>query len=201
MNVQSGATLVIVSGPPASGKSTIAKGLARELNLPLFQQDTFKELLADELHVAGLAWSTTLGSASLEILFLIAENQVSAGSSVVIEGNFSGARSEERFSRIVQHTGARTIQVNVHADGAVVVRRYEDRGARGDRHPIHVDRPRSQRETFRSGLIRGELPTLDIGGEVIDVDTTEFGAVNISQIAIQVRDRLSHGAVDAHGRR
>lgn len=192
--------LVIVSGPPASGKSTIARELARELSLPLFQKDAFKELLADELHVAGFAWSTTLGAASFEILFHIAENQLVAGSSVLIEGNFSGPRSETRFRQIVYRTAARTIQVNVRAEGELVVRRYEEREAQGTRHPIHVDRPLSQREEFRSGLLRGELPPLDISGEVIHVDTTDFGTVNVSRIAAQIRDRMSRGAVDALGR-
>ncbi|HVX29130.1 MAG TPA: AAA family ATPase, partial [Nitrolancea sp.] len=79
--------LVIVSGPPASGKTTIAERLAGALNLPLLTKDSFKELLADTLHVDGIDWSKKLGAASFELLFSLAERLLVANVSVVIEGN------------------------------------------------------------------------------------------------------------------
>jgi predicted kinase len=187
--------LVIVSGPPASGKTTIAAKLAAELKLPLFPKDSFKELLADKLQVTGLKWSKTLGGASFEILFLVAQAELQAGKSVVIEGNFSAVESSERFRQILSDTKAKAVQVNIHADGDLLVQRYEDREEKGDRHPIHVDRPRSEAEAFRSGLLRGELDPLDLDGEVIRVDTTDFDNVDVHQIAAQVRRSLARSDV------
>ena len=43
-------TLVLISGMPATGKSTLAVELADQLGWPVFTKDTFKELLFD---VAG----------------------------------------------------------------------------------------------------------------------------------------------------
>ncbi len=182
--------LLIVSGPPASGKSTIASRLAEELGLPFFDKDSFKELLADDLHVTGLTWSKTLGGASFDLLYLLTERQLAAGASVLIEGNFSGDHSTPRFRDIIKKTGARALQVNVRADGDLLVKRYREREESGERHPIHVDRPRSQMDAFRSGLLRGELPPLDLGGEVVVVDTTDFDNVDIPEIACQIRQRL-----------
>jgi len=183
--------LIIVSGPPASGKTTIGSRLAEELGLPFFDKDSFKEILADDLHVGGLTWSQTLGGASFELLYVIAERQLAAGAPAVIEGNFSGERSTRRFGDIIQKTDAHAIQVNVRADGELLVKRYTEREESGERHPIHVDRPRSQADAFRSGLLRGELPPLDLGGEVVIVDTTDFDAVDIPDIAAQIRQHLS----------
>jgi 2-phosphoglycerate kinase len=42
---------VVVSGPPASGKSTLAPVLARELGLPLIAKDTIKDALMSVLSV------------------------------------------------------------------------------------------------------------------------------------------------------
>jgi molybdopterin-guanine dinucleotide biosynthesis protein len=42
-------TLVLVTGPPASGKTTLARPLASYLGLPLLGKDTIKEALFDAL--------------------------------------------------------------------------------------------------------------------------------------------------------
>jgi predicted ATPase len=42
-------TLVLVTGPPGSGKTTLAVPLARRLELPLIAKDTIKEALFDAL--------------------------------------------------------------------------------------------------------------------------------------------------------
>lgn len=41
-------TLVVVSGPPASGKTEAVELLARKVELPFFSKDTFKERLYEE---------------------------------------------------------------------------------------------------------------------------------------------------------
>lgn len=43
--------LVLVTGLPASGKTTLAQGLAAMLELPLIAKDRYKELLFDVLGV------------------------------------------------------------------------------------------------------------------------------------------------------
>lgn len=45
------AVFVVVSGPPASGKSTLAPVLATELGLPLLAKDTIKDALMSILPV------------------------------------------------------------------------------------------------------------------------------------------------------
>jgi len=67
-----GVTLVLVTGPPASGKTSLAQPLARHLGLPLLGKDTIKEVLFDSLGTGDRAWSRRLGAASYAVLLELA---------------------------------------------------------------------------------------------------------------------------------
>ncbi len=183
--------LGIIYGPPASGKSSIGAELARELSLPFFSKDTFKELLADALHVAGIEWSHALGDSCFVLLFEIAESMTRAGKSALLEGDFRGEKNSARLRRVVDDTGARIVQISCEADGELLLDRYLQREKEGKRHPIHIDAPRSEEDAFRSGLLRGFLPPLDIESKVIRVDTSDFDAVDISSIARDIQTYLA----------
>ena len=77
--------LVLVSGPPAVGKTTLAVPLAAELGFALLAKDRIKETLHDALGFdAGLAWSRRLGAATMELLWALAADAPAA----VLEANF-----------------------------------------------------------------------------------------------------------------
>jgi len=66
-------SLVLVSGPPGAGKTTIAGPLAAGLGFALLAKDRIKETLHDALgQQADLAWSQRLGGASMELLWALA---------------------------------------------------------------------------------------------------------------------------------
>ena len=57
-------TLVSVTGPPASGKTSIVKNMAESLGLPLFTKDGIKELFADALGDGAHDHASDLGKGS-----------------------------------------------------------------------------------------------------------------------------------------
>lgn len=79
------ALFVVVSGPPASGKSTLAPLLAAELALPLIAKDTIKDALMSLLPVQDVEASRQLGRAAVTAMLAVAaESPVGA----VLESNF-----------------------------------------------------------------------------------------------------------------
>ena len=191
--------LLIVSGPPASGKTTIGEMFAQELNLPLLTKDGVKELLADSLEVEGIEWSRKLGAASFALLFDLAHRLLSAGPSVVIEGNFDPNQSTEHFASIVRNSGATVAQVICRADADELVERYKRRDASGKRHAIHVDGDRVSDESFEAQLRRDARPPLAVEGHVFEIDTTDGKTVDVAPIAAEIRSYLPPRAINDRG--
>src|SRR5207302_10807458 len=71
--------VLIVTGPPASGKTTIGRPLARALALPFLSKDLFEEILFDSLASSDREWSRRIGLASMQLLFRCAEVLLEAG--------------------------------------------------------------------------------------------------------------------------
>ena len=63
---------VVVSGPPAAGKSSLAPRLAAALDLPLLAKDVIKDALADALGASDLPRSRELGRAAVHVLLATA---------------------------------------------------------------------------------------------------------------------------------
>lgn len=162
--------MVIVTGPPASGKTTVAKQLAARLRLPLIAKDTIKEALFDALGAGDLAWSQRLGEATYLAMLALAEDTVAAGASLVLEANF--VRGGEFATRLAA-LPARFVQIHCSAPLEVLVERYRSR----ERHPGHVDSERI--DALRRAVEAGRHDPLDLPGETIRIDTTStsFDAV------------------------
>ena len=63
---------VVVSGPPAGGKSTLAPVLARDLGLPLVAKDTIKDALMSVLPVPDVETSRQIGRGAVVAMLAVA---------------------------------------------------------------------------------------------------------------------------------
>lgn len=155
--------LVLVTGPPGSGKTWVARTLADALELPLLEKDVLKETIGGALGISGRPGSERLGAAVFELLAQVAHDLLRRGVSLIAEGNFTPT------SRLVAALPpCRLVQVHVSASPDVLRERLRARGTH--RHPVHYDRDAADEIAERAG--RGDWGELPLDGAVVRLDTT-----------------------------
>jgi predicted kinase len=166
--------LVLVTGPPASGKTTLAGPLAAALGLPLIGKDLIKEALFDALGTGDRAWSRRLGRASYEVLYAVA----GALPAAVLDANL-GPEAAPRLEALDAHL----VEVFCRCPADEVERRFASRAP--TRHPGHVDHVLAPE--IKATLARGAGP---LGlGPVLEVDTSR--PVEVAAVAAWVGARLA----------
>ncbi|MBV9279982.1 MAG: ATP-binding protein [Chloroflexi bacterium] len=181
--------LVVVSGPPGSGKTTLGRRLARDLMFPFVSKDGIKERLFESLGWTDREWSRQLGRASVDLLFYVVEVELSAGRSLVVENAFWKENATEPFRRLGERHPCRVVQIHCRAATEVLVRRFRDRDHTDERHPGQVNR--TGYGELEMALREDRYGVMDIGGEVLMVDTTDFEAVDSAGLLKSVRSSLA----------
>ena len=181
-------TLIIVSGFSCTGKTTLAREIGKKILLPVFGRDDFKESLFDSLGYSDRQRSIKVGIASYKLLYLVIENILASGNSVIVESNFKINSDTEKLKKIKDKYQCYLLQVHCHVEIPLALSRFQHRVTSGERHPGHVDS--SIYNEIEFNLKQGGYE-LDICDATVKVDTTDFSAVDYNDIFNQIKDCLS----------
>ena len=150
-------TFVVVSGPPASGKTTLARAVAPALGLPLIAKDTIKEALMTVLPAPDVAASRVVGRASVAALLAVAAESGGA----VLESVWHRSHALDDLRSLP----GPVVEVFCRCDPVLAASRYAMRA--GSRDAGHLDAERM------TGELRNDEVARPVAGgwPVIEVDT------------------------------
>ena len=183
--------LILVSGPPAAGKTTLARCLAAEFGLPLINKDGIKELLFDTVGTQDYEWSQNLGRASIALLYDFTERLLTAGVSLIAESNFHCDADSVRLTELRGRHTFVPLQIHCTASADVLEKRNERRRHTSERHPGHVQSPQASLKPYiEAGIWR----PLHIDGDTVIVQTDDLNAIDYAPAYAAVRDALGLAA-------
>ncbi|HEV2702259.1 MAG TPA: ATP-binding protein [Steroidobacteraceae bacterium] len=160
--------LFLVTGLPATGKSTLARALARTLGMPLLAKDAIKEPLLEILGAADPAASRRLSDASFAALFSLADVQLTAVGAVVLEGNFRAGEHEPLLRALLARHAVPCTQVLCRVPEPLRQARLKARAADPGRHPGHQDAVWVAAVTQPDGFLDLEGPRHFHDGAVVE---------------------------------
>jgi len=168
-------TFVVVSGPPASGKTTLARAVAPALGLSLIAKDTIKEALMSVLPVPDVETSRIIGTASVAALLAVAAETAGA----VLESVWHRSRAVTDLRRLP----GSIVEVFCRCDPQIAAQRYALRA--GARAAGHFAAERSIAELWNDEVAQ---PVAG-GWPVIEISTSS--PVDVEPLTVRIRAAAS----------
>ncbi|MCD4704502.1 ATP-binding protein [bacterium] len=180
--------LIIISGLPCTGKTTLSKKIADKFKLPLINKDSIKESLFDSLGFKDREWSKKIGIASYKTLYQIIELLLQTKQSFIVESNFKPEFDNQKFQNLQNKYKFETLQIICETKGKILLERFQKRSESGERHPGHVDH--LNYDEFKKILLSEEYEALDIDSKILNINTTDFNKIDYDSIFKIIKSKL-----------
>lgn len=174
--------LIIITGAPATGKSSIAQNVSQKTGIPSFSKDEFKIELFEKYGFNDHDEKKKLSIQGEKMLIDTIKKYVDEGKDIIIDNNFKDFNAvREAISR----NSCCVICVLLKADHYVLAKRYNDRISSGNRHTALYTLnkyPVVKEESIFHPLlnekdvddIQKNVKEITFGDNVIEFDTTDI---------------------------
>ena len=176
--------LIIIEGYLASGKSTFARRLSKELQIPYLIKDTLKIALCDSIQITNREEGQRFSAVTFDAMIYVAERLMETNHPIIIEGNFvpPGVKKVDEsgvIKALINRYNCPHLTFKFTGDTRILYERYierENSPERGDANRDFEEIPYEVYNTYCQNL-----EGFNIGGEIIKIDTTDFDKVDFDK--------------------
>jgi predicted kinase len=162
-------TLVVVSGPPGSGKTTLAHRLAPAIGCPAICRDEIKEGLVHGVPDFGPGRDGALSRAANQVFFAVLAALLRAGATTVAEAAFQQRLWRPGLEPLRPLARIRIVHCTV--DPEVALQRSLRRRAQNPARRAHADPTAADAPGYLERLRR--FDRVDLGTLSAEIDTTD----------------------------
>ena len=132
------ALIILISGAPGTGKSTIAKRvMERYPNLELLSYDALKEVFWERYGFDNKEEKEEINKKSLAFFYDELDRMMQEKKDIISEYPFY-QRHREKLKTLIEQNDYRCISVMLYGDKHTIYEREKQRNRNYDRHPAHV---------------------------------------------------------------
>lgn len=178
--------LVIITGRPGSGKTTLAKELGKTLHFPVISRDEVKEGYVSTFNVQHDELPQDTNKVVSEIFFKSIEFLLSNNVSVIAEAAFQHNIWEPEMSRLKNYSDVFIVYCEIDAE--VAAKRHLERGINDStREFFHGDKRVSHFKETRTALPAEEYEPPSFKVPIIKVSTENGYNPELEQIKEQIK--------------
>lgn len=193
--------IIVLTGMPASGKSTLAAKLSKAFAYPVLEKDALKEELFDTLGFENYAQKRKLDHAANAVLLKCAERLLKNDIPMILDNNFD-TEAAKRLEDLLEQYQTGCVTVFLGGDADVFYQRYVERDNLHKRHLGHVLQDHypphegdcldyeMTREEFREKFEKRGMSTVKIAGDRIDVDATYPEQIDVDALIRNIQELL-----------
>jgi predicted kinase len=172
-------TLIVVSGPPGSGKTTLAHALARVVGCPAICRDEIKEGMAHATPGFTPSQDDVLTQRTFTTFFEVVHLLLRAGATVVAEAAFQDHLWRPRLEQLANLADIRVIECVV------------DAGIAQSRQATRDQDSQIRQATHVAGWRPADFAWISLPLPKLRVDTTDAYAPPLSEILVFVSPRCA----------
>ena len=178
--------IIIIDGYLASGKSTFALQVSKALHIPYLLKDTFKMAMCENMVPVNREESSRFSTAAFDAMMYVTERMFEAGYPIIIEGNFvpAGVKKVDEsgiIRQLITRYGYTSLTFKFAGDTHVLHERFLAREKTPERGQANTVGTEVSYDLFDKWC--HNLDKFDVGGKIIEVDTTDFNTVNFHDYA------------------